>query len=480
MAAYTEKVVFPSIDRPSTNAPLWKVSLTALAFTAVIMLGVLPFRGSFVRDLLVGRYTIEIDRVIFQGLTIFMWAMSLGTVLIKKRRLKREFRALHDPLIPEDLSIAEDRSLIAAFETLTKRTDFATSIVVTRVARALATWINTRDFDRTVEVSREESELDMFISDSSFRANRLYIWAMPLLGFVGTVYGVSYGIGGFAEFLRGQVTGEQIKHQVGLITEGLAVAFYTTLMGLLTAGAAAFPSLGAERKEEELLGSIDELIEEKLVARLPTLRKTEFPVEHFRAIREGVESLSTSLTGNINALIKSMAEGFAKLPSPQVYEQIFAHAIASAGNLINEKYGQFASNYEQKVAALGDQLAGRMDRVAASIAEAGQSQAAVQRDAVAHLEQGLQRMQGAADALRSDAAQAGVQLSGSLAKVAETGARVDQLLQATRAMDTALTKIGSAEELQRAFEALRGHLLTADDALKRLSRPRRVVFEESH
>ena len=29
--------------------------------------------------------------------------------------------------------------------------------------------------------------------------NRLFIWAMPLVGFVGTVYGVSYGIGGFAE-----------------------------------------------------------------------------------------------------------------------------------------------------------------------------------------------------------------------------------------------------------------------------------------
>ena len=294
MAVYNEKVVFPEIIRPNTNAALLKVGAIALGITLAIMLSVLPFKGSFVRDLLVGRNTIEPDRVIFQGLTIFMWAMSTATVVLKKQRLKHEFKVLKDPLIPDDLSIGEDRALVKAFEVLTRRTDFGKSIVVTRVARALSAWINTRDFDRTVQVAREESELDMYLSDSSFRANRLYIWAMPLLGFVGTVYGVSYGIGGFAEFLRGQVTGEQIKVQVGVITEGLAVAFYTTLTGLLTAGAAAFPSLGAERREEELLGAIDELIEESLVARLPMVRKTEFPVEHFRAIRESVEALGVT------------------------------------------------------------------------------------------------------------------------------------------------------------------------------------------
>ena len=49
--------------------------------------------------------------MVFQGLTILMWGMSLATVMIKRRKLKLEFRALHDDLIPEDLSIGEDRSL---------------------------------------------------------------------------------------------------------------------------------------------------------------------------------------------------------------------------------------------------------------------------------------------------------------------------------------------------------------------------------
>ena len=92
MATYTEKVVFPEITRPNTNAGLLKVALIAFGITLAIMVSVLPFKKTFIRDLLVGRETIEVDRVIFQGLTIFMWAMSAATVVIKKRRLKHEFK----------------------------------------------------------------------------------------------------------------------------------------------------------------------------------------------------------------------------------------------------------------------------------------------------------------------------------------------------------------------------------------------------
>ncbi len=480
MATYTEKVVFPEITRPNTNAPMIKALLLALAVTAAILGSVLPFKKTFIRDLLVGYETIEIDRVLFQGLTIYMWALSAVTVFLKKRRLKMEFRALHDPLLPDDLAIGDDRSLIKAFEALTKRTDFGKSIVVTRVARALAAWINTRDFERTVQVAKEESELDMYLSDSSFRANRLYIWAMPLLGFVGTVYGVSYGIGGFAEFLRGQVTADQIKVQVGIITEGLAVAFYTTLVGLLTAGAAAFPSLGAERKEEELLGSIDELIEEGLVARLPMVRKAEFPVEHFRAIRESVEALGHTLSGTITGLGKAIEDGFARMPSPHVYEKVFASAIASAGGLINEKYHQFADDYERKVAALGDQLTGRLDLVAGRMAEAGQAQTAAQTAASARFAEGAQRLQSAAEQMRQETVQAATGLGQTLERVTDVGRRIELMLQTTKSMEMALVKLGNTEEFGLMLSGLRDHLRHTDDAVKRLGRPRRVVFEETN
>ena len=65
---------------------------------------------------------------------------------------------------------------------------------------------------------------------------------------------------------------------------------------------------------------------------------------------------------------------------------------------------------------------------------------------------------------------------GAAASASAAEAQADFL----RAVETALAKISSAEEFQRTMSALREHLATTDDAVKRMSRPRRVVFEETH
>ncbi|NIL97088.1 MAG: hypothetical protein GTO53_00580, partial [Planctomycetales bacterium] len=51
----------------------------------------------------------------------------------------------------------------------------------------------------------------------------------------------------------GAVTPVQIKVQVAEITTGLGVAFYTTMVGLISATICAFPSLAVEKCEEQLL-----------------------------------------------------------------------------------------------------------------------------------------------------------------------------------------------------------------------------------
>jgi hypothetical protein len=61
---------------------------------------------------------------------------------------------------------------------------------------------------------------------------------------------------------------------------------FCTLLGLVTAGIAAFPGLAAERKEEGVLEEIDQFVEDRLVSRMPSIRKTEFPVEHIIAMRQ--------------------------------------------------------------------------------------------------------------------------------------------------------------------------------------------------
>lgn len=198
------KVQFPPEERPSTNVPVWLVMVLSVGVTLAIFGAIFPFKGTFTRDLLMGRNEISAERVIFQGLTVWMWQMSFFTCLLKFMKAGREFKLIHADFIPHDLDMRDINTLIAVHDKIMKHPKLSQSVALTRMGRILAMWINTEDTERTLSYAKMESEMDIYISDSSYRANRLYIWAMPLLGFVGTVFGVSAGIGGLPNSYAGR------------------------------------------------------------------------------------------------------------------------------------------------------------------------------------------------------------------------------------------------------------------------------------
>lgn len=524
------QVAFPSGERPGMNVNMGAVVLLAIALDLLIFSAIYTLKGTFIRDLFMGRTEIDSARLLFQALTMFMFCLSTMTVVLKRIKVRAEFRALREIPLPDDLDMNDTPRLVNVYNEITSIPGWEKRMVYTRVVRVLAMWINSRDFDRTIQYAKENSEMDVFGSDTSFRANRLFIWAMPLLGFLGTVYGVSYGIGGFAEFLRGDVAAEDIKLQVGMITQGLAVAFYTTLVGLWTAGAAAFPSMAAERREEQLLGEIDAMIEERLTSRIPSVKQTEFPVETITAMREDIGHMAEALTAPLRDLVASIEEGFRRLPSPQRYEEVFAQAIAKAGELLNDKYSEFQIRYEIRVGELGEQLAGklvdvserfrtgaeaiaqRLEQQARAIETSGaraveQQAAAVQSylgtlsqasereaarwkevsddlrkqvgDASVQLGQAVQSLREASSLAARGADEAARGLASQMTRLVDVGTRIEALLQATRAVEVAMGDIAGSLEFRTAMTELRKHLQTTDELVKRLAKPRQIVLTEA-
>ncbi|MCO5043723.1 MAG: MotA/TolQ/ExbB proton channel family protein [Kiritimatiellae bacterium] len=525
-----EQVPFPTGERPDTHVNTLIAVACALVLDILFFAILAPLKGTFIRDLFIERNGWDWGRVVFQFSTLFMFFMSTMTIFLKRQKIRAETRALRDLPLPDDLDLNDDAHLMAVYNEITSIPNWEKRIVYTRVIRVLAMWINTRDFDRTIQYTRENAEMDVFGSDSSFRANRLYIWAMPLLGFLGTVYGVSYGIGGFAEFLRGDVSAEDIKFQVGLITQGLAVAFYTTLVGLWAAGGAAFPSMSGERREEVLLGDLDAVIEERLTSRMPSAKRLEFPVESILAMREDIGHMAEALAAPLKELISSIEEGFRRIPSPQRYDEVFAAAIAKASDLINDKYSEFQIRYEIRVGELGEQLAGKLlsvserfregtetlakqlDTQAQAIQTSGaraveQQAAAVQAylgtldqaserestrwkevsddlrkqvgDAASQLGQSVQALRDASSLAARGADEAARGLANQMTRLVDVGTRIESLLQATKAVEIALGDIAGSKDFRLAMSELRTHLQTTDDLVKRLTKPRQIVLTES-
>jgi biopolymer transport protein ExbB/TolQ len=586
------KVEFPPEERATTAVNIWLVMLGASILTLIcftILYFSARFGKLFLRELFMGfgwakdknnndilTYSVNTERVIFQFLTLWMFFLSIMNIVLKFGKLRKESKMLMGDWVPQDMNMRDLPSLLRVHERLMALPDLHERVSLMRMARILSMWINTEDLGRVQAYAKQETEMDIYVSDSSYKSNRLYIWAMPLLGFVGTVYGVSAGIGGFADFLKGQVTSDMIKVQVGLITEGLAVAFYCTLLGLVTAGIAAFPSLGAEKKEEEVLSGIDEYVEDRLLSRMPSSAESLLPADDITAMRRGIERMSgeKSMDAIVNAireikidfpmdqLSKAIEDGFKRFPNPEKFEEVFVHAIGSAHDLIKGKYEEFAKSYETRIGDLGVAFAAKLGGVAerfetgtSRVAEqlVGQANAintvgsqqlqalstfgtqqlqslgtaqqnivqsfeaagsrnveaiaaAHQNYAMAITNLGVQetaKWQAMSSEFRQLSAQLGQQfqsattqlaqaaaqysqrvdessqaLAAQMGRVVEIGSRIDQLLNASRAMETAFVNLGTGREFGETLTTLRSHLTASDDLLKRLSKPRTIVLQE--
>ncbi|MBM3299756.1 MAG: MotA/TolQ/ExbB proton channel family protein, partial [Deltaproteobacteria bacterium] len=78
-------------------------------------------------------------------------------------------------------------------------------------------------------------DLEARISENSFRVPTLFGWMCPMLGFLGTVWGIAWSLGNFTGFMGDVDNISRIKEGIGTITLGLGIAFDTTILGLVFA-----------------------------------------------------------------------------------------------------------------------------------------------------------------------------------------------------------------------------------------------------
>jgi biopolymer transport protein ExbB/TolQ len=97
---------------------------------------------------------------------------------------------------------------------------------------------------------------------------RVFVWAVPTLGFIGTVIGIGAAVGGFSDTLEAASSIEGMKASIGSVTGGLGVAFDTTLLALVMSILIMFPANAVQRIEEGLLSAIDDYCAEHLVQKL--------------------------------------------------------------------------------------------------------------------------------------------------------------------------------------------------------------------
>ncbi|MEN6458810.1 MAG: MotA/TolQ/ExbB proton channel family protein [Thermoguttaceae bacterium] len=106
------------------------------------------------------------------------------------------------------------------------------------------------------------ADVDASRLHSGYGLFRVIVWAIPILGFLGTVIGITMMLGGAAELANGANEGSMFE-----IFHGLALKFDTTALALTFSIVLMFLHFPVERSENQLLEHVDERAAEQLAGR---------------------------------------------------------------------------------------------------------------------------------------------------------------------------------------------------------------------
>lgn len=246
------------------DAPLAPTGLASLALTAVFYAGVVGPLGDTAFGAIFGArgwvpYVISF---------LSIWA---GVLLAwKYRRLRAQSRVFALDLLPASIAERVTPATAPAFVSHLGGlpADLADGFLAQRIGRSLEHFRARADVREAVEQLRMQADRDEAAVESSFTMLRVFIWAIPILGFIGTVIGIGQSVGGFSESVAAASDLDVMKDSIGAVTSGLGIAFDTTLLALVMSIFIMFPTSSLQKAEEDFLTRVDEYCQRHLVARL--------------------------------------------------------------------------------------------------------------------------------------------------------------------------------------------------------------------
>ncbi len=195
---------------------------------------------------------------------IILWffAASFFHLLLKRGKLRKEqqqTRQLSQGILPsllaDNLTDVPHAQLNQQLQQAAASNGIsANNLLLTRLSLYLNHEEN--DVDETFGIKERE------LMRGSYSLSRFMVWAIPIMGFIGTVWGISNGIAHFSDAMTGtsSVTdvSAMLKENLPLVTNSLATAFDTTLLALLLSIPLMMVMIWLEKQEEAYLIDLEE------------------------------------------------------------------------------------------------------------------------------------------------------------------------------------------------------------------------------
>jgi biopolymer transport protein ExbB/TolQ len=303
--------------------------------------------GETIANLFYKHFTVSFANTLF-----FFWGAAI--CYLKLLKLKHQRRAMLLDVLPMDLGNEISAKNVGTFidHVYGLPVQLRDSLMVNRIRKALEFFEVRQNVADVSTLMSSQSAIDGARITGSYILVRAFLWAIPLLGFIGTVVGLSHAISGMSFSNVEDVN--KIVSSINNVTNGLGTAFDATLLGLVFAVLLNFPINSLAKHEEEALNDIDAFCNEVLLPRLDDgAAKQSKALNSTSDLRVMAETLGRALTSSQKEFLTDLNALSSRMLS-------YANDLESR----NEQYQQAALQYlGQQMNALDKRAEEHLDSV---------------------------------------------------------------------------------------------------------------------
>ena len=334
----------------------------------------LLFQGAFQSPLL-SRYCAGHPIEIIE-LTVFF--VGLSALLLRFCEVIGQFPSLRAELLPAvpagGQPVVDAGRLIDYLDGLSA---IQNSFIVRRLREAIEFVRRKNSADALDGHLRHLEELEAVRANAAYSMVRIIVWAIPILGLLGTVIGITIAVA--------NLNPETLEESMTKVTHGLGVAFDHTATALSLTMILMFMKSGVERVEDRLLGRVDERTGQELVGRFQSTGGEEAgPELPLRNMSDQVVNAIESLAGRQAEIWRSTVDN--------THEQWLEVSVAAARTIKEALSEAVSENLVRHAESLNEGALRIFDRLDSSTAHHAQELNRSSVQSAARLRDGMERL----------------------------------------------------------------------------------------
>ncbi len=210
-----------------------------------------------------------LDRGVVPPIVSVLFFSCLATLMVKRSKIELQRSPLLVAVLPQKreftLTRANAQNYIDKLDALADAP--SRFLLLNRISIALATFRNLGMATEAIQALDNQASADEAQIEGSYNVVQGIIWAIPVMGFIGTVLGLAGAMDGFGGTLAMSDDIGAVRDALTTVVGGLSTAFDTTLLGLVGAVILQLLSTFTKKREYQMLDECGAYCREHVIGR---------------------------------------------------------------------------------------------------------------------------------------------------------------------------------------------------------------------